>query len=209
VTAPHLVPCLAALRAEFNDVNPSRDKGADGWIGDDDHKKKTSDHNPDAQGRVLALDIDSTGPWPAAGWFTEAIDRIVDAHRAGVDQRLEYVIWDREIASRGSRWQWTAYTGSTDPHTGHAHFSARHDHTGESDTTLWGIEDTVTPDDIDKISTAVWAAGFGPKTARESAGDRLGHVDSTVDALTARLTDVEGKLDTILTLLEQQGGAGA
>lgn len=127
----YLVPCLVTLRAEFNQLAPARDKGADGWIGDAAHQARTSDHNADPQGRVLAVDIDSTGPWP------RPFDSLVESLRG--DDRLEYVIWNRRIASRDQGWTWRAYTGSSDPHTGHAHFSARHDHTGNDSTAPWGL----------------------------------------------------------------------
>jgi hypothetical protein len=137
MTAPHLVPCLVTLRAEFNAVAPGRDKGADGWIGDPAHQARTSDHNPDAQGRVLAVDIDSTGPWPVS------FDDLVEKCRG--DDRLEYIIWNRRIASRDQGWTWRTYTGTSDPHTGHAHFSARHDHTGNNSTASWGLETGMLP----------------------------------------------------------------
>jgi hypothetical protein len=124
----YLVPCLVQLRTEFNALSPDRDKGADGSIGDTAHQaESTSDHNPDALGRVLAVDIDSTGPWPAD--FDALVKYIVGRQRSGADNRLQYVIWNRRIASRSTNWAWATYTGTADPHTGHAHFSARHDHT--------------------------------------------------------------------------------
>jgi hypothetical protein len=192
---PFLVNCLVELRAEFNAVAPGRDKGADGWIGDAAHQAKTSDHNVDALGRVLAVDIDSTGPWPAP--FDAYVQLVVARQRAGLDDRLEYVIWNRLIASRSIGWRWVTYTGSSDPHTGHAHFSARHDHTGQGDTSPWGIEELMTPDDIGKIAAAVWAAGFGTGDNRETSGERLGHVDQVADQLNAKLDQVLTRLDAL------------
>lgn len=128
---PYLVPCLVTLRSEFNRLSPNRDKGADGWIGDTAHQTHTSDHNPDAQGRVLAIDIDSTGPWP------RPFGDLVESLRG--DARLEYIIWNRRICSRDQGWTWRTYTGTADPHTNHAHFSARHDHTGNTSTAPWGL----------------------------------------------------------------------
>jgi hypothetical protein len=146
MTDPYLVPCLAVLRAEFNALNPKRDKGSDGWIGDTAHQSHTSDHNPDSKGRVLALDIDSTGPWPVP------FNTLVESVRG--DARLEYVIWNRRIASRDRGWTWRTYTGTSDPHTGHAHFSARHDHTGNTSTAPWHLEDFVALDTDDV--RAIW-----------------------------------------------------
>lgn len=149
MTAPYLVACLATLRAEFNELDPDRDKGSDGWIGDTAHQAETSDHNPDAQGRVLAVDIDSTGPWPVS------FSTIVESLRG--DSRLEYIIWDRRIASRDQGWTWRTYTGTSDPHTGHAHFSARHDHTGNTSTATWHLEDfmPLTAADLAKIQAMI------------------------------------------------------
>jgi hypothetical protein len=146
MTDPYLVPCLAVLRAEFNALNPKRDKGSDGWIGDTAHQSHTSDHNPDSKGRVLALDIDSTGPWPVP------FNTLVESVRG--DARLEYVIWNRRIAERDRGWTWRTYTGTSDPHTGHAHFSARHDHTGNTSTAPWHLEDFVALDTDDV--RAIW-----------------------------------------------------
>ena len=154
MASPYLVPCLVTLRAEFNAVAPGRDKGADGWIGDTAHQSRTSDHNPDSQGRVLAVDIDSTGPWPGVGVTDfNAFNMMVESLRG--DARLEYIIWNRRICSRDQGWKWRTYTGTTDPHTGHAHFSARHDHTGNTSTADWGIETMAIADDVTKIRTLV------------------------------------------------------
>jgi len=149
VTSPYLVACLATLRAEFNALSPHRDKGADGWIGDTAHQARTSDHNPDSAGRVLALDIDSTGPWP------DEFSSIVESLRG--DSRLEYIIWNRRIASRGTNWSWQTYTGTSDPHTSHAHFSARHDHTGNTSTATWHLEDfmPLTEADVKAVAAEV------------------------------------------------------
>jgi hypothetical protein len=190
MAAPYLVGCLVQLRSEFNAMAPNRDKGADGWIGDTTHQKEHSDHNPDAQGRVLALDIDSTGPWPGGwAWFNSAVLLLVAACRIGRENRLQYVIWNRKIASISSRWQWEPYTGTTDPHTGHAHFSARHDHYGNSSSAPWGVEEEslVAIDDADagKIASKVWGATFGDTTA----GKRLAQLDA-VPGLVSSIKDL-------------------
>ena len=192
----YLVDCLIELRYEFNQENPQRDKGADGWIGDAKHQTETSDHNPNSQGAVLALDIDSTGPFPVP--FDDYIEYIVVEHRMNRMQFCEYVIWNRKIASIKSGWNWIPYTGTSDPHTGHAHFSARHDHRNNDSTTPWGLDDRMTPEQMDilveKIQTAVWSIAWG-RTNRESAGDKLINADAKADV-------IDGKLDTILAKLD-------
>lgn len=142
--APFLVPCLVELRAEFNALNPTRDKGADGWIGDAAHQDRTSDHNPRANGAVLAIDIDVTGPWPDGTSLGDYVTFIIDRQRSGADSRLEYVIFQRRIYSRASAWLPKTYAG-TDPHTNHAHFSGRHDGAGQNSTADWQIEEVAMP----------------------------------------------------------------
>jgi hypothetical protein len=45
------------LRDQVDAIAPNRDKSNDGWIGDEGHAARTSDHNPDVAGVVHALDI--------------------------------------------------------------------------------------------------------------------------------------------------------
>lgn len=147
------IPCLLALRNEFDAVAPGRFKGADGTIGDSNHSS-TSDHTPDEDSDVLrgkdadsknevhALDIDSSGPWPGgAKWFDTAIKGIVQRHRTGKDDRLHYVIWDKRIAGESTEWEWVTYRGTNDPHTNHAHFSAKYLTRTENDTSSWGVNE--------------------------------------------------------------------
>lgn len=149
-----VVPCLLALRSEFNLLNPSRDKGADGTIGDTSHTSSSDhaadedsdvlrDHDADSKNEVHALDIDSTGPWPAGRTFDRIILDLVARERAEYNHpttkaRLKYVIWNRRIASRSNGWAWASYSGS-DPHTNHAHFSALYTTSTEADTRSWGV----------------------------------------------------------------------
>jgi hypothetical protein len=148
------VPCLLALRDEFNAVSPARDKGADGTIGDSAHTSSSDhtpdedsdalrDHDADSKNEVHALDIDSSGPWPEEGWFNREILALVERERAEYESpttigRLQYVIWNRRIASRSAHWTWKTYSGA-DPHTNHAHFSARYVTSAEADTRPWGV----------------------------------------------------------------------
>lgn len=168
------IPCLLALRAEFNHVNPERDKGADGTIGDTAHTS-SSDHTPDEDSDVLrdhdadsknevhALDIDSTGPWPESGWFNRTVLALVAREKAEYESpdvfgRLQYVIWNNRIASRSWGWTWRDYGGS-DPHINHAHFSGRYTTAQEQDTRPWGVyeeDDMVTAAEISAIAEAVW-----------------------------------------------------
>ena len=53
--------CLAGrtLREQIDDAYPDRSRVSDGWLGDARHSARTSDHNPDAEGWVRAIDISS------------------------------------------------------------------------------------------------------------------------------------------------------
>lgn len=133
-----LINGLVVLRSEFDKVNPKRDHSSDGWIGDDRHAQTISDHNPDDAGLVHAIDVDVDGV-PMA----KIVAFVVARCKAGKETRLQYVIFRRTIWSRS--WGWTArtYTG-INPHTKHAHFSARHaDVAGNSEP--WGVASAFAP----------------------------------------------------------------
>lgn len=167
-----LVPCLVALRGEFNKLSPNRDKGADGSIGDAAHQQESSDHNPDETGRtpfedadsineVHAIDIDSTGPWPAGKDLNSRVEIIRLNHLRGRDNRLQNIIWKDRVASRSWDWTWQDRPGIG--HFDHAHFSARYTTAQENDTSPWGVwEDDdmpLTPADLDAVEERA-KAGF-------------------------------------------------
>ena len=55
---PLLSKAAQQLRLQVDDTYPDRDRTSDGWIGDYRHSLRPSDHNPDEQGIVRAVDID-------------------------------------------------------------------------------------------------------------------------------------------------------
>jgi peptidoglycan hydrolase-like protein with peptidoglycan-binding domain len=132
-----LVNGLGFLRDEFNKINPKRDRSSDGWIGDDRHAATISDHNPDVAGDVYAIDVDvdDVPMGRIVAW-------IVARCRAGKEARLQYVIYRRTIWSRSWGWKARAYHGAN-PHTKHAHFSARRGLGRASGT--WGVADEFGP----------------------------------------------------------------
>lgn len=174
-----VVPCLLALRAEFNTISPNRDKGADGTIGDSNHTS-SSDHTPDEDSDVLrsrdadsknevhALDIDSSGPWPGSGTQKQRFHAIIMRIIAGEKKkwlsktdkcRLNYVIWDGQIYDKDDDFEPRKYLGD-DPHTNHAHLSSRYETSCENDTRPWGVapiqeEDEMNEADFAKIRTIV------------------------------------------------------
>lgn len=125
----YLVPTLATLRAEFNSAFPGRGKSYDGWIGDAAHAKTKSDHNPDAKGRVRAVDLTAKGARGAA---------LAEVAIAALKARGQkgYVIHNGRIANPDvSGGAWRRYTGSN-PHTHHVHVSA---HTQLASSARWGV----------------------------------------------------------------------
>lgn len=185
-----LTLALTTLRATFNIIAPNRDKASDGSIGDPAHASSSSDHNPDETGNVPirdadsinevhAIDVDDSGPWPAdaRGPFTvmRAVRQLVSDHRAGRENRLRYVIYERTIWS--ASWGWAArdYTGAN-PHDHHAHFSGSYDTAKERDTRPWNIgyvpvEETVSATDvIEGMNKPVEWRSTGVRDAAVAAG---------------------------------------
>lgn len=237
VSAWIAVPCLVQGRSEFNQVSPNRDKGADGTIGDTNHSS-SSDHTPDEDSDVLrgkdsdstnevhALDVDSTGPWPdgkrgdiEGSWFDKKIKAIVERNKRlwfSADDKcpLQNVIWNGRIASLSWDWAWRDYTGS-DPHTNHAHFSARYDTSCENDTRSWGVateEDEVTEDDIKAIANAVWAKTLEDPTEpgrMVAAGTYLRYIEAKRDQIVGEIQKVGNLVKTAQSGINGLGQAGA
>lgn len=153
-----LIPSLVQLCAEFDAVGPHRDRGSDGALADSEHST-SSDHYPDEdssslQGRdsdgrneVHAIDIDATGPWLNGATMQKMIDYLLGECRkdnsVGKDKgRIRYMIWDHHIYQAKNGWVKENYTGSPDPHTGHAHITGEYD-TGhyENDQSSYGLAD--------------------------------------------------------------------
>jgi len=107
---------LLVLRDQIDDLYPGRSKASDGTIGDAAHQAEQSDHNPDANGVVRALDITHD---PLHGCD---IDKLSDALCMAQDNRVNYIIANRLITGPNYGWIWDSYDGA-DPHTNHIHIS--------------------------------------------------------------------------------------
>lgn len=143
-----LAPCLVSLRHEFDRLAPYREKTSDGSIGDLAHADQPSDHNPDETGytpfkdtdrinEVHALDVDRSLKSEKYTMLW-CVNTIANRHEKGQDNRLQNIIYNRQIASRSWGWTWRPYTGLS-PHAEHAHFSARYLTEQENDTRGWGM----------------------------------------------------------------------
>lgn len=145
-----LVPCLAALRAELNELAPARDHASDGSIGDAAHSS-SSDHTPDevsdalrgrdadSRNEVHAVDLDSDLRTPGLS-MEMVVQHLLGRCRTGAEKRLRYVIFNRRIWSASDSWRERTYTGPS-PHDHHAHFSASYESAREADTSPWHLED--------------------------------------------------------------------
>ena len=116
---PRLNKSAERLREQVNYAYPKRDKRSDGWIGDAKHSATKSDHNPDSQGWVRALDIDAD----LSAHKSESLYLAEQIRLYGkVSKRIAYVIHNGKIASPILNWKWRKYSG-VNPHHSHIHIS--------------------------------------------------------------------------------------
>jgi hypothetical protein len=120
---PLLCKAGQQLREQIDDAFPGRDRTSDGWIGDTRHASRKSDHNPDVQGWVRAIDIDRdlNGKGRKPDVMPDLVDQIRLLAKSG-DKRISYIIFDGKIASSKKAWAWRPYDG-INKHNHHAHFS--------------------------------------------------------------------------------------
>ena len=120
---PVLCKAGQQLREQFDDTFPDRDRRSDGWIGDQRHSLRPSDHNPDAAtGVVRAVDIDRD---VFKGGKPDRMPDIANQIRLSAKQgerRISYIIFQGRIASPRFGWRWRKYRGSN-PHNTHLHVS--------------------------------------------------------------------------------------
>lgn len=135
-----LAPSLVRLRDEVNARWPNRDKTSDGWIGDARHATRRSDHNPDANGIVRAIDIDEDLDGDTRDTGRDAWS-LAETLRISRDPRIKYVIYEGQMfssyASGGvPAWTWRPYAGGN-KHLSHIHVSILPTAKAAEDTSPW------------------------------------------------------------------------
>lgn len=137
----YLARSLRNLLAEVDKRWPGRDHWSDGWLGDDSHATRFSDHNPDNKGCVHAFDFDATlthtmGSGPVGDQIAAII---LEQCRSGrLRNVVNYVIYKRRIYSRAYGYRARYYTG-TNPHDSHVHVSILRTSYAESWPNSWRI----------------------------------------------------------------------
>lgn len=158
---PDTVPCLVELAEEFDTIGPRRDHASDGSIGNQEHRSRSSNHNPDdtagtrtpqtdsdGEPDIRAIDVDDSGPWLNGASMGAATELIVARCRSGVENRLVEVIYNRRAAYASNDWRWIDYHGAN-AHTEHAHFGAKADSGKlENDRRPWGLVEKWGGDDM-------------------------------------------------------------
>jgi hypothetical protein len=122
---PILCKAGQQLRLQVDDSYPDRDRRSDGWIGDTRHQARASasDHNPDANGIVRAIDIDRDLSGKAKpDLMPDLADQIRLFAKRDKSKRISYIIFAGKIASARLGWRWRKYSG-INPHHSHCHIS--------------------------------------------------------------------------------------
>lgn len=119
---PRLSKSAVQLREQIDDAFPDRDRTSDGWIGDVRHSARKSDHNPDEQGWVRAIDIDRDLSGKAKPDIMPDLADQIRLYGKKHPKRISYVIFDGKIASSKRRWAWRPYDG-INKHRHHLHVS--------------------------------------------------------------------------------------
>lgn len=132
-----LAPALKQLLWETNKVAKKRSKKSDGTIGDADHSSRASDHNPNAEGFVCALDLTHD---PRNGFnsykFAEALRQRCEN---GTEKRVNYIISKGRICSTRDNWAWREYTG-LNAHKTHVHISVKQDSKRYKNVGTWWVK---------------------------------------------------------------------
>lgn len=149
---------LVVLKDQIIAAYPGVPKKNFGMIGDEKHRSRESEHNPDSNGVVRALDVPND---PAHGVYARQIAEEIAKSK---DPRILYIISNSQIVrsyprSGTTTWKWAPYFG-TNPHTAHAHFSVVKDPKLYDKVALWSLPKKLsTPADA-RIQRGITATTF-------------------------------------------------
>lgn len=165
---------LIKLREQINERWPNRSKISDGSVADARHLAAgTSDHIPNAQGVVTAIDVtkdETNGPNTLA--ITQALTQ---------DSRVKYLIYNRRI--------WKARTGIWEPYHGenahdhHWHLSIKADLADDEHT--WALDVNVPVESYPVLKRG--ARGLAVRVLQEK-------LNVTTDGIFGPLTEAKVKL---------------
>jgi hypothetical protein len=156
-----LARSLKKLQDQINEMAPGRSKVSDGSIGDTAHASRTSDHNPNENGVVAAIDITHN---PSGGCDGRILSRSLIA-----DSRVKYVIFNSQIwKARTGQWEFYGGKGLS-PHDHHVHVSVKPDTLDQ--TQDWAVRIAGEPGEV-PISTST-PASTHPLLKKGASGEAV------------------------------------
>jgi hypothetical protein len=134
---PRLSLSAIQLREQIDDNFASRDRKSDGWIADARHMRAgKSDHIPDAQGWVRAIDIDRDLSGHTKPDIMPDLADELRLYAKRNSKRIAYIIFEGRIASPILGWRWRKYTGAN-KHNHHCHVSFKK--TADNDSSFFQV----------------------------------------------------------------------
>lgn len=148
------------LRNQVNLKWPHRDRRTDGWVGDRKHSERVSDHNPDENGIVHAIDIDENfgrGKERNGAAAMQFADELLAYARSGLpgSKRLKYVVYEDRLASGTYKRTWWRWRGRGYGHQGHVHVSFTN--AADTDGSLWPLPILAR----DEVVRVAWSKALG------------------------------------------------
>lgn len=118
------------LRKQIDERWPGRDRRSDGWIGDRAHQARgsASQHNPDENGWVKAIDIDENmgkGRWRNGRAARKLANQLRLYAKSGLpgSDRVLYVVFEGRLSSGTYRSKWWTWRPGNWGHYHHIHIS--------------------------------------------------------------------------------------
>lgn len=166
-----LAKSLVTLIDQVDARWPKRDRSSDGTIGDVRHQATKSEHNPDSNGIVRALDVSND---PANGLVARKLAETLVASR---DPRILYVISNAQIISSVVQpWVWRPYSG-VNAHEHHCHISVVESPALYDDTKPWSLGGAVAPKSAATMTASgkgSWYSQFTGRYVWKDSGDAPG-----------------------------------